>query len=78
MGELLVYYLWLVEPSVRLLQTATRDRVECSDYIWEPKNEEGWGEGGGEGRGCMSIADRRAEQAAGDKGEAYASNVDGF
>ncbi|KAI7550457.1 hypothetical protein KC331_g3162 [Hortaea werneckii] len=46
-GELLVYYLWLVEPFVRILQTAARDQVEWSDFIWEPKNEEGWGEGGG-------------------------------
>jgi superfamily II DNA helicase RecQ len=83
------------------LQTATRDRVEWSDYIWEPKNEEGWGEGGGsseeeesdeeeegsqsegaegggEEGGYVSMVERRAEQAAGDKGEAYASNVDGF
>lgn len=48
-GELLVYYLWLVEPFVRILQTAARDQVEWSDFIWEPKNEEGWGEGGGGG-----------------------------
>ncbi|KAM0713371.1 hypothetical protein Q7P35_000824 [Cladosporium inversicolor] len=100
-GELLVYYLWLVEPFVRLLQTATRDRVEWSDYIWEPKDEEGWGEGGGsseeeesdeeaEGEesggdregggegGCVSAAGGRSKQAIGGKGEAHASNVDGF
>ena len=95
-GELLVYYLWLVEPFVRLLQTATRDRVDWSDYIWEPKNEEGWGEGGGsseeeesdeeeegsqsegEEEGCVSIVGGRAKQAIKVKGEAQASNVDGF
>lgn len=106
-GELLVYYLWLVEPFVRILQTATRDRVEWSDYIWEPKNEEGWGEGGGsseeeesdeeeeareegsqsereggggggEEGGCVSVVGGRAKQAIRDKGEAQASNVDGF
>jgi superfamily II DNA helicase RecQ len=102
-GELLVYYLWLVEPFVRILQTATRDRVEWSDYIWEPKNEEGWGEGGGsseeedsdeeeeedgtqreeegggEGVGCASVASGKAKQTTiGGKGEAQASNVDGF
>ena len=83
-GELLVYYLWLVEPFVRTLQTATRDRVEWSDFIWEPKNEEGWGEGGGSSEEDEDEGDEEEsgeeEEGMGREGEgkAQASNVDGF
>ena len=70
-----------MEPFVRTLQTATRDRVEWSDFIWEPKNEEGWGEGGG------SSEEEEDEEESGEEeegmeregeGKAQASNVDGF
>lgn len=51
-GELLVYYLWLVEPFMRIIQLMAREQVEASDFIWEPKNEEGWGkEDGSESEG---------------------------
>jgi superfamily II DNA or RNA helicase len=82
-GELLVYYLWLVEPFIRTLQTATRDRVEWSDFIWEPKNEEGWGEGGGSSEEEEDEdEDESGEEEEGmgreGEGKAQASNVDGF
>ena len=44
-GEVVVYYLWLVEPFVQQLQAATRQQFDCSPFIWEPKPEEQWYEG---------------------------------
>jgi hypothetical protein len=32
-GELLVYYLWLVEPFVRMIQLIAREQVESSEFI---------------------------------------------
>lgn len=42
-GELMVYYLWLVEPFVRLLQGSRGQHKFCS-WLWEPAPEEEWEE----------------------------------
>ena len=41
-GELVVYYLWLVVPFVRHLQMAARGESDFSSFIWEPEPEEEW------------------------------------
>ena len=38
-GELVVFYLWLVEPFLQHLQQLTRGQVEFSSYLWEPEPE---------------------------------------
>ena len=50
-GELVVYYIWLVEPFVRILQSMVRGQEEFSSYLWEPEAEEGWKEGEDEEEG---------------------------
>ncbi|KAK6433365.1 hypothetical protein LTR95_010457 [Oleoguttula sp. CCFEE 5521] len=42
-GELVVYYLWLVDPFVRLLQ-GSRGQAVFSPWLWEPAPEEEWEE----------------------------------
>lgn len=39
-GEVLVYYLWLVEPFVRYLQQASRGQLDFSTHLWEPESEQ--------------------------------------
>jgi hypothetical protein len=39
-GEIVVYYLWLVEPFVRQLQMMARDQEVFSTFMWEPEPEE--------------------------------------
>ena len=39
-GEVLVYYLWLVEPFVKYLQQAARGQMDFSPHIWEPEPQE--------------------------------------
>lgn len=41
-GELVVYYMWLVEPFVQQLQTMSRDRMEFTPWFWEPRPDEEW------------------------------------
>ncbi|KAG9665746.1 hypothetical protein KCV03_g10303, partial [Aureobasidium melanogenum] len=41
-SELVVYYLWLVQPFVRALQKMVFDQKEYRAFIWEPKPEEQW------------------------------------
>jgi hypothetical protein len=38
-GELVVFYLWLVEPFLQHLQQMTRGQVEFSSHLWEPEPE---------------------------------------
>jgi superfamily II DNA helicase RecQ len=42
-GELVVYYLWLIEPFVRILQSS-RHQMTFSPWLWEPAPEEEWGD----------------------------------
>jgi superfamily II DNA helicase RecQ len=42
-GELVVYYLWLIEPFVRILQSS-RGQMTFSSWLWEPAPEEEWGD----------------------------------
>ena len=39
-GEIVVYYLWLVEPFVRQLQMTARGQERFSTFMWEPEPEE--------------------------------------
>lgn len=39
-GELVVYYLWLVEPFVKQLQLAARAQDKFSTFLWEPEPED--------------------------------------
>jgi hypothetical protein len=43
-GEIVVYYLWLVEPFVRQLQMMARDQEVFSIFMWEPEPEEEYAE----------------------------------
>jgi hypothetical protein len=42
-GELVAYYLWLIEPFVRILQSS-RGQMTSSPWFWEPAPEEEWGD----------------------------------
>ncbi|KAI5235343.1 hypothetical protein E4T42_09726 [Aureobasidium subglaciale] len=39
-GELVVYFLWLVEPFVRQLLVSTRKQLDFSSFLWEHEPEE--------------------------------------
>ncbi|KAK5127669.1 hypothetical protein LTR08_004350 [Meristemomyces frigidus] len=41
-GELVVYYLWLIGPFVCQLQAMERGQEEFGSFLWEPKPEETW------------------------------------
>ncbi|KAK3620044.1 hypothetical protein LTR22_025756 [Elasticomyces elasticus] len=43
-GELVVYYLWLVEPFVRQLLIMARGQEEFGTHLWQPKPDEEWEE----------------------------------
>lgn len=38
-GQLVVYYLWLVEPFIKYLQQASQGQMDFSCHIWEPEPE---------------------------------------
>ena len=42
-GELVVYYLWLIDPFVRILQSS-RGQMTFSPWFWEQAPEEEWGD----------------------------------
>jgi len=41
-GKLVVYYLWLIEPFVQMLQIMVKKQSDFSSFIWEPEPEEEW------------------------------------
>ena len=41
-GELVVYYLWLIEPFERQLKVRLEGDYSVSGYIWEPEPEDEW------------------------------------
>jgi superfamily II DNA/RNA helicase len=43
-GEVVVYYLWLVEPFVQSLRIVAREQLDQSTWLWEPKPEDSWSE----------------------------------
>ncbi|KAK1046049.1 hypothetical protein LTR74_018029 [Friedmanniomyces endolithicus] len=43
-GELVVYYLWLVEPFVRHFSLMVQEQEEFGTLLWQPKPDEGWEE----------------------------------
>lgn len=49
--KLVVYYLWLVEPFVQILQIIVKKQLDFSSFIWEPEPEEEWVDGEEEGEG---------------------------
>ena len=55
-GKLVVYYLWIVEPFVQLLQAGSRQQREYSRSLWEPKPERSWEDGwGDDGVGAEEV-----------------------
>jgi hypothetical protein len=43
-SEIVVYYLWLIDPFVRILQTAVDRTFVPGSWMWEPVPEEEWEE----------------------------------
>lgn len=41
-GEIVVYYLWLVEPFERIVQAGANGQQTYSSWLWEPAPEEDW------------------------------------
>ena len=41
-SEIVVYYLWLVEPLIRYIRILAEDRTDFKAFIWEPAPEEDW------------------------------------
>ena len=41
-SEIVVYYLWLVQPFVEILQILERGQSEFGSFLWEPEPEERW------------------------------------
>ena len=41
-SEIVVYYLWLVQPFVEILQMLERGQSEFGSFLWEPEPEETW------------------------------------
>lgn len=93
-GEIVVYYLWLVEPFVRQLQMMARGQEVFTTFMWQPEPEEEFAEEGfKEDESEEEDLDeeeereeereeeeeREAEQEAEIEGEEEtAKNVDGF
>ena len=91
-GEIVVYYLWLVEPFLRQLQLAARKQEVFSTFLWEPEPEEELAEeesieddfGGEEyeekGFGGEDVEQREEieEEEEMEGEEQTAKNVDGF
>ncbi|KAK5138747.1 hypothetical protein LTR04_004236, partial [Oleoguttula sp. CCFEE 6159] len=48
-SEIVVYYLWLVQPFVKSLQMVVQGQNEFKAFLWEPKPEEEWSDGEDEG-----------------------------
>jgi len=60
-SELVVYYLWLVQPFVRTLQQVVYDQERYRAFLWEPKPEEQWGSQEDEDEDWEEIHDEEAE-----------------
>lgn len=84
-GELVVYYLWLVEPFVQSLQIVVQEQFDSSPWLWEPKPEDQWKEDDEEGEGQFdeegvepepdANADADAEGEWSDDGEEWLDGV---
>jgi superfamily II DNA helicase RecQ len=57
-SELVVYYLWIVDPFVRLLQAGLQGQMDFSRFLWEPKPERQWIDGWEDGEGEVDDADK--------------------
>ena len=44
-GEIAVYYMWLVEPFVRSLPVLARQQLEGCPWLWQPRPEDRWSHG---------------------------------
>jgi hypothetical protein len=76
-GEVVVYYLWLVEPVERMLRCHTQGRYAVSPWVWEPAPEEEWPEDGDEDEGYGSaVSPDGDDEADGDDDEAAMPDVD--
>ena len=45
-GEVVMYYLWLVRPFERILRGLGHGQASFSSWLWEPEPEEEWGDEG--------------------------------
>lgn len=63
-SELVVYYLWLVQPFVRALQKMVFDQKEYRAFIWEPKPEEQWRDQEDEDWDEIEAEEERADSEA--------------
>lgn len=86
-AEIVVYFLWLVQPFVEVLQTLVQGQNEFTSFMWEPEPEEQWGEEEDEENGWFGeeeeeevrseAADRDNEEEK-QKEEVQAHNADGL
>jgi len=44
-GELVVYFMWLVEPFVKMIRATARGETKSTPFMWEPPPREEWNEG---------------------------------
>ncbi|KAK0335650.1 hypothetical protein LTR94_011905 [Friedmanniomyces endolithicus] len=72
-GEIVVYYLWLVEPFVRSLQVITHNQFECSPWLWQPRPQETWSQRERDHDSEDEIEDcaEPANAASGDEGDEW-------
>ena len=43
-GELVVYFMWLVEPFVKVIRATARGETKSTPFMWEPPPKEEWRE----------------------------------
>ncbi|KAK5109836.1 hypothetical protein LTR85_002041 [Meristemomyces frigidus] len=68
-SELVVYYLWIVEPFVRVLQAGSRRQKEFSRFIWETKPERKRGDGWGDEEAGKNSIDGEEEDGRSEEEE---------
>jgi superfamily II DNA helicase RecQ len=44
-GELVVYFMWLVEPFIKMIRATARGDTKSTPFIWEPPPKEEWKDG---------------------------------
>lgn len=73
-GELVVYFMWLVGPFVRTIRAAARNETKGTPFMWEPPPKEQWQEGENEGEEEM---DSESECGIGDGGSVPTHEAEG-
>jgi superfamily II DNA helicase RecQ len=41
-GQLVVYFMWLVEPFVKVIRSVARNETQSTPFMWQPPVKEGW------------------------------------